>query len=130
MALDRKTSPTPLIERATSVALRTLHLVAVVVLGAALLGAPLARGPAGAAVLASGVLLMLLDLRAARLSLRELAGVVVLLKLAASAWIAWAGQHAIAVFWLLVVLSSLSSHAPRVLRHWRVGPSGRSSGPR
>jgi hypothetical protein len=65
--------------------------------------------------------MMILDLRAGRLSLREAAGVVVLLKLAASAWMAWAPAHALPVFWALVVLSSLSSHAPKSLRHWRPG---------
>jgi hypothetical protein len=110
------------LERAATVTLRTLHLVAVVTLGAALLGAPVAREAAGAAVVGSGVALMVLDLRAGRLSLRELAGAVVLLKLAASAWIAWAASHALAVFWALVVVSSLSSHAPKALRHWRPRP--------
>jgi hypothetical protein len=109
------------LERAAAVLLRTLHLVAVVALGAALLGAPVSHGAAGTSVLGSGVLLMGLDLRAGRLSLREAAGMVVLLKLAASAWAAWATTHALAVFWALVVLSSLSSHAPKALRHWRPG---------
>jgi energy-converting hydrogenase Eha subunit G len=109
------------VERAASVLLRTLHLVAVVALGAALLGAPLARGSTGAAAVVSGLLLMALDLRAGRLSLREAAGVVVLVKLAACVWIALDARHGLALFWLLVVLSSLSSHAPKALRHWRLG---------
>jgi hypothetical protein len=107
------------LERVTAVTLRTLHLVAVVGMGAALLGAPVAPGPYGALLLLSGLLLLVLDLRARRLALLELAGLVVLVKLAASAWIAWAPGDAAWLFWTLVVLSSLSSHAPKSLRHWR-----------
>ena len=108
-------------ERWFSLLLRTAHLAGVVALGAALLGAPLPRGASGAAVLASGILLIALDLRARRLALGELAGVVVLVKLLAVAWVAWAPAHAMAVFWVLLVLSSLSSHAPRHWRHWAPG---------
>ena len=56
-------------ERLFAVAVRTVHLAAVVALGAALLGAPLAlAGPAAAAV-GSGVLLLAMDLRARRIRL-------------------------------------------------------------
>jgi hypothetical protein len=119
MANDRQR--TGALERATALTLRTLHLMAVVGLGAAVLGAPVAPGPFAAGVFATGGLLLALDLRARRLALRELAGVVVLVKLAASAWMAWAPGHAPWLFWALVVLSSLSSHAPKSLRHWRPG---------
>jgi hypothetical protein len=106
------------VERWLSLVLRTVHVAAVVTLGAALLGAPLARGACGAAVLASGVLLLLQDLWARRIALGELAGAVVIFKLLAVAWVAWAHTHALVVFWVLVGLSSLSSHAPRRWRHW------------
>jgi hypothetical protein len=111
------------LERALALALRTLHLVAVVALGAALLGAPLARQWAGVGVLATGALLFAQDLHARRIALGEAAGTVVLLKAAAVAWVSWAPQHALAVFWALLVLSSLSSHAPKRWRHarWRRG---------
>ncbi len=109
-------------ERITALALRTLHLVAMVGLGAALLGAPVEPGPFAAGLLFSGLLLLALDLRARRLALGELAGVVVLVKLAASLWIAWTPDHAPWLFWTLIVLSSLSSHAPKAMRHWRPGP--------
>ncbi len=108
-------------ERWLALALRTIHLSGVVALGAALLGAPLARGASGAVVLASGALLFALDLRARRIALGELAGAVVLLKLVAVAWAAWADGHVLAVFWALLVLSSLSSHAPKRWRHWAPG---------
>lgn len=109
-------------ERWLALALRTVHLAGVVALGAALLGAPLARGASGAVVLASGVLLLAQDLRARRIALREMAGAVVLLKLVAVAFAAWADAHALVVFWGLLVLSSLSSHAPKRWRHWAPGP--------
>jgi energy-converting hydrogenase Eha subunit G len=108
-------------ERWLALAVRTVHLGGVVALGAALHGAPLARGAGGAVVLASGALLFAQDLRARRVALGELAGAVVLLKLAAVAWAAWANSHALAVFWVLLVLSSLSSHAPKRWRHWAPG---------
>lgn len=108
-------------ERWLALALRTVHLAGVVALGAALLGAPLARGTSGAVVLASGVLLLAQDLRARRIALGEMAGAVVLLKLVAVAFAAWADAHALAVFWGLLVLSSLSSHAPKRWRHWAPG---------
>ena len=109
-------------ERLLAVAVRTLHLVAVVALGAALLGAPLPLGPAAAVTLASGAVLALMDLAAGRMRLGELAGAVVLLKLAVVAWIGFSAAgaaHALAAFWGLLVASSLSAHAPKALRHWR-----------
>ena len=106
-------------ERAFSVALRTGHLVAVTWLGAGILGAPTPIGRAAAWVLATGVLLAAVDLHARRISLRELAGAVVVLKLAASAWMSWRPDHATPVFLGLVVVSSLAAHAPKWIRHWR-----------
>lgn len=108
-----------MVERAFSVALRTGHLVAVTWLGAGILGAPTPIGRAAAWVLATGILLAAVDLRARRISLRELAGVVVVLKLAASAWMSWQPGHAPAVFIAVVVVSSLAAHAPKWVRHWR-----------
>ncbi|HOW48701.1 MAG TPA: hypothetical protein P5163_10240 [Rubrivivax sp.] len=113
-------------ERLFAVAVRTVHLAAVVALGAALLGAPLAlAGPAAAAV-GSGVLLLAMDLRARRIRLGELAGWVVLAKLAAVGWIGFSAAGAavaLPVFWGLLVASSLSAHLPKGVRHWRPGVS-------
>ena len=111
-------------ERWLALALRTAHLAGVVGLGAALLGAPVARGTCGLVVLASGALLLVQDLRAGRIGAGELAGVVVFAKLLAVAWVAWADRHALPVFWGLLVASSLSSHAPRHWRHWAPGRGG------
>jgi hypothetical protein len=118
-------------ERLFAVGVRTVHLAAVVALGAALLGAPLAREAAAAITLGSGLLLLVLDLAAGRMRLAELAGAVVLAKLAAVAWIGFtAAGAALAVpaFWVLLALSSFSAHLPKNLRHWRPGnASARSS---
>jgi hypothetical protein len=112
------------IERGAAIVLRTVHLAAVVALGAALLGAPVAPGPAAIAALASGVMLAALDLVAGRVRLDELAGAVVVAKLAVVAWMGLASPGAdrvLAAFWLLLAVSSLSAHAPKALRHWRPG---------
>ena len=111
-------------ERLFAVAVRTVHLAAVVALGAALLGAPLAREAAGAVTLGSGLLLLGLDLTAGRIRFGELAGAVVLAKLAAVAWIGFSGPGtawALPAFWVLLVLSSFSAHLPKGVRHWRPG---------
>jgi hypothetical protein len=116
------------IERAASIALRTVHLAAVVALGAALLGAPLSLPVTGAAALGSGVLLFAMELFARRMHVLDLAGLAVLVKLVAVAVIAaWpaAAAHGLAAFWALVVLSSLSSHAPKPVRHWWPWPAYR-----
>lgn len=108
------------VERWWALALRTVHLAAVVALGAALLGAPLNVAAPGVAVLASGVVLLAQDMHARRIALTEVAGAAVLVKLALVGWVAWirpAPEHALAVFWVLLVLSSLSSHAPKRWRH-------------
>lgn len=102
------------------IALRSAHLAGVVLLGAGLLGAPV--GAAGVwATLASGGALLASELADRRLALGELAGAVVLLKLAlVAAMVAWPGT-APALFWALLALSAVVSHAPKGLRHWRPG---------
>lgn len=108
----------PAWERWLALAWRTVHLGAVVMLGAALLGAPVSSRAAAWALLGSGLVMLAQDLYARRIALGELAGWVVLFKLLAVAWVAWQPAHGLAVFWGLLVLSSLSSHAPKHWRHW------------
>lgn len=100
------------------IGLRAAHLAGVVLLGASLLGAPV--GTAGAALtLASGLALLASELADRRVVLTELAGAVVLLKLAlVAAMLAWP-VAALPLFWGLLALSALVSHAPKGLRHWR-----------
>jgi uncharacterized membrane protein YhaH (DUF805 family) len=115
------------VERAASIALRTVHLAAVVALGGTLLGAPLPLAESGLAAAGSGALLFAMELFARRLHALDVAGLAVLVKLAAVASIsAWppTPSHRLAVFWGLLLLSSVSSHAPKTLRHWRPGRAG------
>jgi hypothetical protein len=99
------------------IVLRAAHIAGVVLLGASLLGAPL--GAAGAGLtLASGLALLASELADRRVALSELAGAVVLLKLGLVAlMLAWPAA-ALPLFWALLVLSALVSHAPKGLRHW------------
>lgn len=112
-----------------SIALRSAHLASVVGFGAVLLGAPLPPLRAGAAVLASGVALLALETADSRLRWNELAGLVSLAKLAVVAWIALDPAHAPGLFWGVLCVSAVSSHAPRHWRHWRPGrarPAGQA----
>ncbi|MFI4932976.1 MAG: hypothetical protein ACHP83_22240 [Burkholderiales bacterium] len=104
-----------------SIALRAAHLAGVIGLGAVLLGAPLPLLQAGAAVLCSGVALLALEIADARLRWNELAGLVSLAKLAAIAWMALDPALAAGLFWGVLFVSAVSSHAPRHWRHWRPG---------
>lgn len=109
----------PAWRRWVAIVLRCAHLAGLVLLGAALLGAPLE--PRGGALLTlfSGLALFVAELADTRIRLGELAGLVVLLKLAAAAWMALHPEAAPALFWMVLAVSGLMSHAPRPLRHWR-----------
>lgn len=106
------------------IALRTAHIVGVVVMGAGVLGAaPQALTVGTALVLASGLALLAAELAHGRVRLGELAGAVVVLKLAVIGWMALDAARASFLFWALLVLSTIVSHAPRRVRHWRPGRS-------
>jgi hypothetical protein len=105
-------------ERWFSVLLRSLHLAGVVWLGAAVLGAPAGHRGAALLVLGSGLAMLVMDLRAGRIALREVAGAAVLVKLALVAWLALDATHAVVIFWALVLGSAVTSHAPKSFRHW------------
>ena len=112
-----------------SIALRAVHLASVVGIGAVLLGAPLPLLLAGATVLCSGIALLALEIADARMRWNELAGLVSLAKLAVIAWMALDPARAASVFWGVLFVSAVSSHAPRHWRHWRPGralPAGRT----
>lgn len=99
--------------------LRGLHQVAVVVLGAAVLGAPVAAGPSAIAVLATGLILFAMDLSTKPGLLGERAGMAVLLKLALVAWMALDASARPWLFWLVVAWSTVFAHAPASFRHGR-----------
>lgn len=106
--------------RWVGIVLRTGHLAGVVWLGAALLGAPVGAG-GGWLTLLSGLGLFASELVDRRISPTELAGAVVLAKLVAVAtMLAWP-TTAPGLFWTLLVVSAISAHAPKPLRHWRPG---------
>lgn len=102
-----------------NVGLRGLHQVAVVVLGAAVLGAPVAAGPSAIAVLATGLILFAMDLSTKPGLLGERAGMAVLLKLALVAWMALDASARPWLFWLVVAWSTVFAHAPASFRHGR-----------
>lgn len=121
-----KTKP-PAWRRWVAILLRCAHLAGLVLLGAALLGAPVEVRGGALLTLASGLALFVAELVDTRIRLGELAGVVVLLKLAAVGWMALHPQAALLIFWPVLLVSALVSHAPRPLRHWR---AGRTADPR
>lgn len=99
--------------------LRTVHLAGIVLLGAALLGAgELAFG--AWLTLLSGLGMFAGDAWANPGHVREIAGCGVLLKLALIALMVAAPATALPVFWAILVLSTLLSHAPGALRHQRL----------
>jgi hypothetical protein len=117
------------LERLLANAVRSAHIAAVVVLGAALLGAPLPVPAASWAVAGSGAVLLALDLAAARMHLGEVAGVAVLFKLALLIAAAWQPTWAATIFFAVLLLSSLVAHAPKGWRHRRLRPRcGMSAG--
>lgn len=110
----KRTSP---VLRWLSVVLRGLHLATVILLGAALLHAPLDTGHAAWGVLLSGAALMALDLWTKPHMLMEWSGGALLLKLGIVAWMAVDPHLRPPLFWLLVAWSAIFSHAPASFRH-------------
>jgi len=105
-----------------SVVLRGLHLVAVINLGAAVLGTPPSppTAVAAAAVLISGILVWALDLWHKPSHLVEGAGLGMLLKLALVAGMILAPSQSVPLFWIVVVWSAVFSHAPASFRNARL----------
>jgi hypothetical protein len=103
------------------IALRTLHIAGVCLLAASLLGAGGIARHGAWLTLASGIALFASELADRRVRVGDFAGLVVVLKLALVAWMAWRPAAATALFWVAVAVSSVASHAPRRVRHWRPG---------
>lgn len=110
-----------------SIALRSLHLLGVVLLGGALLGAPLATVWGGGLMLVTGLAQFAADHVARRIDVRELAGAWVIAKLAGVVWMLAVPAHALALFVVLLLGSSVFSHAPRELRHTPVFRGARAA---
>jgi hypothetical protein len=111
-------APKSEIERWAAVVIRSVHLAGVVWVGAFVVSGQVPQAWAAGLVAASGVVMLGMDLLAGRMALRELAGLFVLLKLALVAWMAADPTQARWVFWLLLIGSSITSHAPKGFRHW------------
>lgn len=106
-------------KRWLNVALRTLHIAGVVLLGAGLLGATDVH--AGAVLmLLSGGTMFAIDTWAHPGHLREIAGFGMLAKLGLIGIMLLQPTLALPLFWFLLVLSTLLSHAPGNLRHRRL----------
>jgi hypothetical protein len=106
------------LERWAAVALRSVHLVGVVWVGAFVVAGQAVERAPGLLMLLSGLVMLAMDLRAGRIALGEVAGAFVLVKLALVGWLALDPRQAAWVFWLLVISSSVASHAPKGFRHW------------
>jgi hypothetical protein len=102
-----------------SISLRSLHLVGVVLLGVALLAGG-DRQTAGSLVLATGLAIYGMDLWCNPKHFGELAGIFILLKLLLVGTMLAFPAAAVPLFWVLVVASSLVSHAPGHFRHIRI----------
>jgi hypothetical protein len=118
-SLRPRTGKSAVWRRWLGIVLRSLHLVAVSLLALAVHGLAV-PGPLSAAgwVLVSGALLLSLELADGRLRLLELAGLLVLAKLALVALMVWRGEWLTPLFWGLLFVSAIGSHAPRRWRHW------------
>ncbi len=110
-------TPLDALLRWMNVILRGLHLVAVILLGAGLLGAPLSGSKAAIAVAASGFAMFLLDIWRKPQHLREAAGIAVMGKLVFVGWMAIDASARPVLFWLIVAGSAISAHAPARFRH-------------
>jgi hypothetical protein len=107
----------PAWQRWANILARSVHLVAVVFLGASVLGAPLHGATAAATAAASGLLMLALDVRKRKSHLTEVAGATMLAKFALLAWMATDDAARPVLFWLVLVASAVIAHAPAHIRH-------------
>jgi len=105
------------------IVMRALHLVAVVMLGAALLGArpPISAPWVGSTLLVTGALMFALEQWKTPDHVFQLAGAGQLFKLALVGWMMFDLSRAVALFWLIVVWSAVFAHAPAGFRHTHLG---------
>ena len=103
-------------KRWLNLGLRTVHIAGIVLLGASLLGG---TDSSQGAIIAfvSGLGMFASDTWANPVQLREVAGFGVLVKLGLVAGMVLQPSQAMNIFWLILVISTLLSHAPGALRH-------------
>ncbi|KAB2969306.1 hypothetical protein [Zoogloea sp.] len=97
--------------------LRAAHLAGVVGVGAGLLAGASASGSFAGLLVVSGVLMAALDAWSNPVWLREFAGLSLILKFALLLWFAVDEATRPALFWSILVFSTIFSHAPASFRH-------------
>jgi len=97
--------------------LRSLHVVTVIGLGAAVMGAPLSLHGQSIGVLVTGIAMFALDLKTKPRMLLELSGAALVIKLGVIALMALNSELRLPLFWGLVVWSVIFAHAPASFRH-------------
>jgi hypothetical protein len=103
-----------------SVVLRSLHLAGVVLAGIAIFGKGAHLVPGIVLMLLTGLGLYAIDLWHHPGLWREVAGVFFMVKMIVLSAMLLAPDMAGFIFWLVLIASSVVSHAPRVFRHWRI----------
>ena len=103
-----------------SIALRSLHLVGVVLTAIAIFGSSHHQLVASLTTLVTGIGLFGIELWGNRQHWKELAGAFVLLKLLLVLGMILMPNYAAGLFWFLLISSSLISHAPKLFRHKRL----------
>ena len=103
-----------------SVALRSLHLVGVVLTAMAIFGSSPYQSAAFASTFVTGLGLFGIELWRSPQHWKEFAGAFVLLKLLLVLAMILVPSHAAGLFWFLLISSSLISHAPKLVRHKRL----------
>ena len=101
------------------IALRSAHLVGVVLAGAAIFGRGSYPGLAWILLLLTGLSLYAIDLWSKPQQAWTLAGLFIPLKLLLVLAMALIPSASAALFWLLLLASSVISHAPAAFRHRR-----------
>ena len=102
------------------IALRTLHLAGVVLVGVAIFEQRAFSTAGGALMLLTGFALYAIDLRKHPGLWKEIAGLLIPLKLVLLLAMLLVPDIALALFWLVLALSSVVAHAPRAFRHARI----------
>ena len=103
-----------------SITLRSLHLVGVVLTAMAIFGNSPHQQAAFISTFVTGLGLFGIELWRSREHWKELAGAFVLLKLLLVLAMILMPSHAGSLFWILLISSSVISHAPKSFRHRRL----------
>lgn len=105
--------------RWVGIGLRTAHIASVALLAAQVLGAGAVARHGALFTFVTGLALLASELADRRVALGELAGLVVVAKLALVGVMVWRPALAPQLFWWVLAVSAVISHAPKGLRHWR-----------